>query len=96
MSLFKQIEGDSVVLATGGVYKVANLYTRNGYLFAAHAGGYVRLYANGSTSKDKCGIDTLLFEKPLHADAFGRLCDGSVAGAKALEAPKVALLTNGK
>lgn len=95
MSLFKQIEGDSVVLTIGGVYKPADLYTRNGYLFAAHAGGYVRLYANGSTSKDKCGIDTLLFEKPLHVDKLGRLCDASVTGAKAIDAPKLKALTNG-
>lgn len=95
MSLFKQIEGDSVVLIVGGVFKVADLYERNGYLFAAHAGGYIRLYANGSTSKDKCGIDTLLFEKPLHADRFGKLCDASVTGAKAIDAPKLKALTNG-
>lgn len=95
MSLFKQIEGDSVVLTIGGVYKPADLYTRDGYLFAAHAGGYVRLYANGSTSKDKCGIDTLLFEKPLHVDKLGRLCDASVTGAKAIDAPKLKALTNG-
>ena len=81
MSLFKHMEGDSVVLVTNGVYKVADLYTRNGYLFAAYAGGYIRLYANGSTSKDKCGIETLMFEKPLHADALGRLCDPSVTGS---------------
>ena len=86
----------------GGVFAIViirglgNLvsFVRDG--FAAHAGGYVRLYANGSTSKDKCGIDTLLFEKPLHVDRLGRLCDASVTGAKALEAPKVALLTNGQ
>lgn len=95
MSLFAKLEGDSVVLVSGGVYKVADLYARNGYLFAAHAGGYVRLYANGSTSKDKCGIDTVLTERPLYADQFGRVCSAGVPHAKALDAPVLKALTNG-
>ena len=96
MSLFKQLEGDTAVLVAGGVYKVADLYTRNGYLFAASAGGYIRLYADGSTSKDKCRMDTLLTEKALCKDSRGRLCDGSVTGASKLTDAKLLELTDGR
>jgi hypothetical protein len=72
--MFKQLEGETAILKIGGVFKVADLYEREGKLFAAAAGGYVRLYANGSTSKDKLGIDALALDAPLYVDQLGRLC----------------------
>ena len=77
--MFKRLEGETAIVRLGGVYKVADLYERDGKLFAATAGGYVRLNANGTTSKDKLAIDTLALDGPLYRDRFGRLCvsDGS-------------------
>lgn len=72
--MFKRIEGDTVILVQSGVYKVADLYERESKLFAAIGGGYVRLYASGTTSKDKLHIDALMLDGPLYKDRLGRLC----------------------
>lgn len=94
--MFKELEGDTAVVVIGGVYKQVDLYTRNGFLFCKAFGGFIRLYANGSTSKDKCRIDALSTEKDLFADRLGRLCDASVSGAEALDAGKMLALTDGR
>jgi hypothetical protein len=88
MAMFKQVEGENAIVVEGGVFKQADLYTRDGYLYAKAAGGFVRLYADGSTSKAKCRLDVLTFDKPLCADKFGRLCDASVSDARSLEREK--------
>lgn len=96
MGLFKQIEGENAVIVESGVYKQADLYARDGYLYAKAGGGFVRLYADGSTSKAKCRLDVLTFDKSLCADKFGRLCDTSVTGAGPLgEAKERRLLLGG-
>lgn len=71
--MFRKLDGDTAVLVQGGVYKTVDLYERDGKLFAAAAGGYVRLHENGSTSKDKLQIESLQIEAPLYKDRFGRL-----------------------
>ncbi|WP_147112143.1 hypothetical protein [Tateyamaria sp. syn59] len=84
--MFKQIEGDNVLLQTGGVYKVCQLYTnRVGQLFAGYSGGYVRLKANGSTSKDRLNIEMLETELELCQDKLGRLGTSSMPDAKPLQ-----------
>ncbi len=88
MGMFKQIEGENAIIVEGGVFKQADLYTRDGYLYAKASGGFVRLYADGSTSKAKCRLDVMTFDKPLCADKFGRLCDASESGARSLEKAK--------
>jgi len=84
MSLFKELEGDVAIVASGGVYKQVPIFTRNGYLFAAISGGYVRLKADGSTSKDKLHLVHLETEVPLHKDRLGRLGTGDIPDAKPL------------
>ena len=86
--MFQALEGDCAVIVEGGVYKQADLYARNGFLFAKAGGGFVRLYADGSTSKPKCRIDTISTEKALFSDPLGRICDGSVNKAKPVEGDK--------
>jgi hypothetical protein len=88
MAMFKQVEGENAIVVEGGVFKQADLYTRDGYLYAKTAGGFVRLYADGSTSKAKCRLDVLTFDKPLCVDRLGRLCDTSVSDARSLEHEK--------
>lgn len=73
MSYFKEIEGDVAILSIGGVFKQASLYTLDGYLFAQAAGGFVRLAADGSTSKSKMRIIKLVTDRALYQDALGRL-----------------------
>lgn len=95
--MFKPLEGDSAVLYQNGVFRQVDLATRGGYLFARlGGGGYVRLYADGSTSKDGCKIDALSTEKPLCRDRFNRICDASVTGAKSIEAKDLLALTDGR
>lgn len=90
--MFQPVEGDTAIIVEGGLYKCADLFTRGGYLFAKAGGGFVRLYADGSTSKPKCRIDTLATPLPLFRDAFGRLGLASMSGAVPLEQAKLVLL----
>lgn len=71
--MFNEIPGAQVLLRAGGVFKPAKLYDFNGCLFAAAAGGYVRLYENGSTSKDKLNFGELHYDGSLTVDKLGRL-----------------------
>lgn len=84
MSLFKELEGDVAIVASGGVYKQVPIFTRNGYLFAAVSGGYVRLKADGTTSKDKLRLVHIETEVELHKGQFGYLGDSEIVDAKPL------------
>lgn len=57
--LFQQIEHQQAVVVSNGTYQQVDLYARGSQLFAKHGSGYVRLYADGSTSKPKLRLDTL-------------------------------------
>jgi hypothetical protein len=96
MGLFKQLDGENAIVVESGVFKQADLYTRDGYLYAKTGGGFVRLYADGSTSKAKCRLDVLTFGKPLCVDKLGRLCDASVSGAQSLGREKEQRLLLGR
>jgi len=85
MSFFKQAEGEAAILVTNGVYQQVDIFTRDGYLYAKVGGGFVRLMADGSTSKAKTHLDFMSFSGPL-AQRLGRLCTGEVQGAKQLAA----------
>lgn len=95
MGLFKHLEGETAIVVESGVFKQADLYVRDGGLFAKTGGGFVRLCVDGSTSKTKCRLDALHFAGPLHADKFGRLCDASAVGSAPLEAAKAQKLLLG-
>lgn len=73
---FKQLEGDTVVIQENGVYTVHDLYERADGSLWAQVGNkkFIRLKANGSTSKAKGHIDVMETEKKLYQDRFGRLC----------------------
>lgn len=90
--MFAKLEGETAIVVVGGVYKVADLYEREGKLFAAVAGGFVRLYANGSTSKPKLMIDTVAIDMVLYKDRFGRLCVAEGEGRTALTGAEAAPL----
>lgn len=94
--MFKKLEGETAVLSIGGVYKVVDLYERDGRLFAAASGGFVRLYENGSTSKPKLSIESVQFEGDLYRDRFGRLCTTAGYGRSQLSAITAGALLIGK
>jgi len=85
--MFQIIEGETAVIREGGVYKECAIATRNdGELYVKAKGGFVRLYADGSTSAgSKCSLDTLALDAPLFKDRFGKLCVGAAADRKPLE-----------
>lgn len=89
---FKQIEGDAAILVENGVYKQVDLYSRNGYLFAKLGSGFVRLMADGSTSKHKLRLDTISYEGNLGSDGLGRLCSGDHPKFKPLPQERQMLL----
>ena len=95
MGVFKALEGQVGVIVESGLYKQADLFVRDGYLYAKSGVGFVRLYADGSTSKAKCRIDALHVDVSLRHDSFGRLCDATVTGSKALTDDKAQLLIGG-
>lgn len=88
MSFFQHAEGEAAVLVGNGVYRQADLYTRDGYLYAKHGAGFVRLLADGSTSYAKLRLEYLTWTGHPAKDALGRLCTGTVPGAKPLDRPQ--------
>lgn len=84
MSFFQEVEGEAAVLIENGIYKQVPLYTRDGYLYAKVSGGFVRIMADGATTKAKLRLDFMSWSGPLAKDSLGRLCDKSVPGAKLL------------
>jgi hypothetical protein len=74
MGLFKQSEGDVAVVVLNGVYKQVPVFIRDGLLYAAVSGGFVRLKEDGSTSQPKLRLEHLDFDGDLHRDEMGRLC----------------------
>jgi hypothetical protein len=89
--MFKSVEGDVALIAIGGVYKVCPLYTLDGKLFAGLGGGFVRMYANGSTSKPKALIERVHTEEPLYTDRLGRLALGGGEGRSLVADSKLLL-----
>jgi hypothetical protein len=75
MTYLKELEGEQAILQEGGVFKPSPLYTRDGQLFAKAAGGFVRLAADGSTSKvsGRLRFTTLVMSSPLYRNPMGRL-----------------------
>jgi len=95
VGFFKHVEGEAAVLIINGVYKQCDLYERDGYVYAKAAGGFVRLFADGATTKPKMRLDFMSWTGALNRDNMGRLCLPGTSGSKALEAPKALLLLGG-
>lgn len=92
MSFSKEIEGEAAILVENGIYKQVPVYSRDGYIYAKVSGGFVRLMADGSTTKSRMRLDFMTSELPLFRDPLGRLCMQGVKGAVALEPAKAQLL----
>jgi hypothetical protein len=92
MGFFKEMEGSAAILVESGIYKQTPLYTRDGFLYAKTAGGFVRLMADGSTTKARLRLDFLSCSDTPLRDPLGRLCTADATGAKALEPAKAQLL----
>lgn len=85
MAGFKLIEGAHVIVSQGGVYKQVGLAERHGVLYAVAAGGYVAMFSDASTTKDKLRIVEISHDDKVMVNAVGRLCTPEVEGAKAIK-----------
>lgn len=81
MSFFKEVEGEAAIIVQNGVFKQVPLYTRDGYLFAKVGSGFVRIYADGSTTVSKMRLDFMSWSGPLFRDKLGKLCTAEVPDA---------------
>lgn len=73
-TLFQQVEGAVAILNTKGVEQQVDVYTRNGFYYAeVSKGKFVRIYANGSTTKAAVRIDLLHSDDFIGVDRLGRL-----------------------
>jgi len=68
---FEPREDGQCILISGGVYRVAELFSRGEHIYARYGAGYIRLYKGGGTSKAKMRWEDITID--VYADAFGRL-----------------------
>lgn len=95
MSFFQEVEGDAAILVDNGVYRQVPLYKRDGYLYAKHAGGFVRLMADGSTSRPKLRLEFMSISGSLFRDNMGRMCVADRKGSIPLEEKRAQMLLGG-
>lgn len=91
MSFFKKIEGEGAIVVERGIYKQVELYERDGFIYAKAAGGFVKIMADGSTSKLGGNLKLDFMSWPenmkLAKSRFGYLCSTDVADSKPLDKP---------
>ena len=81
MAFFQKVEGDAAIIVENGVYKQVDLYTRDGMFYVQSGGGFIRLFADGSTTKAKCRLDFMSSDHGLFKDSLGRLCTSEAKGS---------------
>jgi hypothetical protein len=84
--MFKKLEGDQAVVCLSGVYRLCDVYEWNSALFIKIGAGFIRVYENGSTTKEKVFLTSIATERPLFRDKFGRITLSAESGI-ALAAP---------
>lgn len=74
MGFFKKVEGSAAIIVSNGVYKQVDVFERDGFLFCASSGGFIRLMHDGSTSKAKTTLNFMAWDGPLYRSRTGTLC----------------------
>jgi len=96
MGLFQKIEGAAAILSQSGVYRQVSLYARDHYLYAECGTGFIKLMADGSTTKARCRLDMIVYDDPIYTDGLGKLVTSPACqGAKALSKPQSHRLRGG-
>lgn len=89
MGLFQHVEGETAIIVERGVYRQVDVYIRDGILYAKSGSGFIKLNADGSTTKSHARLETLTWDgSPLAKTLYGALCENSRPGAKQLQAPE--------
>lgn len=87
MDRFHIIPDADVIIVTRSVYKQAKVYRRGDALYVGTSGGFVRLYAGGSTGVPSLRWDDIeipgISRAEIIPDAFGKL---SAPSGKLIEA----------
>lgn len=84
--MFQELEGQTAVLVTKGVYQQVPVYMRDdGSLYAKVGTGFVRLNGTGSTSKVTTRVDLLAVDLSLYVNSFGHLFVKEGADRRPLE-----------
>lgn len=83
--MFKKLDGDTAMIRKGGGYRPCDLYEWLGGLYVKMGSEYIRLRANGTTSKDGVTLEHLEYDGPLYADKFSRLAVVHREGYTSLE-----------
>jgi hypothetical protein len=74
MDRFHVIDDAAVIIRSkGGVYKQAKVYRRGSDLYAAHAGGFIRLMGGRGTSHPSVSWDEIEAGDEVTVDKLGRL-----------------------
>jgi hypothetical protein len=96
MSFFKKIDGEGAICVEKGVYKQTEVYERDGFIYIKAAGGFVRVMADGSTSKLGGSLKLDFMTMPdsirLAKSRYGYLCTAEVPDSKLLDKPATAKL----
>lgn len=97
MGLFKPLEGCVAVFVSKGVYKQAELYSYNGYLFIKDGTGFIRVNGDGSTTKSSVVVNFLdTAGHKIGLDNLGRVVTEDYSGKILKQSPKLLQLTNGE
>lgn len=92
-ALFKQVQGDSAILFSKGVYRQADVYTRGeGEIFIKNGNGFVRVSISGATSVSTISVDALVTTKPLYRDGVGLLYNKASDDRKLVVKPPAFIL----
>jgi hypothetical protein len=84
MSILFTVTEDQIILRTAkGIYKQTKIARRGQYAYAQIGGGFVMLYANGTTSHPTIQWIELEAEKKYRTGSLGRLlCDEPLEAQK--------------
>lgn len=74
--MFTKIDGAEALLKRAGGFRLGGVYELEHVLYVKSGAEYVRLYSDGSTSKDKVSVERLTFPDPLHRNPVGWLVTG--------------------
>lgn len=74
MSLFQIVENEKAILSNAGLYIQTDIYKLDGVLYAKLGSGYVRLYADCSTSKPKVRLVRLTGPMDIKRTPNSHLC----------------------
>lgn len=72
--MFHELEGSVIILRSKGVFRQTKAYTRNGYIYAGHGSGFIRMCERG-TSVPNIGWEYYNLGVNVEVTSFGYLVE---------------------